>query len=126
MTSPTARTLDYLRKQDITADVSERWISFGPPSAKPVKGKPSGVRKDLFGFIDVVYLDETAGQIVGVQCCAGSGHAARRTKIMEECQEKAELWVRCGGRIEVWSWRKLKVKRGGKAVRWTPRVEVIE
>ena len=59
------------------------------------------------------------------QCCARSGHAAHRRKILEECTELALEWLACGGVIEIWSWAKQKVKRGGKAMRWTPKVEEI-
>jgi len=84
----------------------------------------AGVRRDLFGFLDVIALDPVRG-ITGVQCCARSGHAAHRRKILEDCTEAAMAWLECGGKVEIWSWAKQKVKRGGKAVRWTPKVEEI-
>lgn len=113
--SPTQRTLAALRNEGVTAGIVERFNQFVGPH---------GIRQDLFGFIDViaVYPDERG--ITGVQCCAGSGHAAHRTKIMEN--EHAPAWLKAGGRIELWSWRKLKVKRGGKAMRWVPKMEVFE
>lgn len=84
----------------------------------------SGKRKDLFGFIDLVALDPDRGTI-GIQVTSGSNHAARRKKILTDCREAALMWLRCNNLIEIWSWSKRKVKRGGKAVRWTPRVEQI-
>ncbi len=114
-TSPTQRTMNYLRHQGATCAVVEKWNQYIGPC---------GGRQDLFGFVDVLVLDPERG-FIGVQCCARSGHAAHRKKIMEECTELAMEWLKCGGRIEIWSWAKQKVKRGGKAERWMPKVEEI-
>lgn len=113
--SPTQRTLRALRADGFHCGIVERFI--------PQAG-PHGKRVDLLGFIDLLALDPARG-IIGVQCCAGSGHAAHRTKITEDCNELAREWLRCGGLIELWSWRKVKLKRGGKAERWKPRIEEI-
>ena len=121
-TSPTQRTLKELRHMGRTTGTVERWNQFAGPR-KP-DGSPVGIRQDLFGFIDLISLDPERG-IVGVQCCARSGHAAHRRKITEDCNEAAREWLRCGGVIELWSWAKQKVKRGGKAERWMPKVEEI-
>lgn len=118
-TSPTQRTLAECRKRGIVAQVVERWN----PHAR--------VRVDLFGVIDLVAIvprvvtihgQAIAGQIVGIQACAGASHAERRTKILAE--PRARQWVEAGGRLELWSWS----KRGdrGKAKRWTLRVETYE
>jgi hypothetical protein len=114
--SPTQRTLRELRQQGRVAGIVERWNQHVGPH---------GIRQDLFGFIDLIALCPERG-IVGVQCCAGSGHAAHRKKITEECRDIAAEWCRCGGVIELWSWSKVKLKRGGVAMRWKPRVEVID
>jgi hypothetical protein len=113
--SPTQRTLRELRSLGRVCGIVERFNHHAGPF---------GVRQDLFGFIDVISLDVERG-IVGVQCCAGSGHAAHRRKILEECTQEAMEWLRCGGRIELWSWSKRKLKRGGKAERWCARVDHI-
>lgn len=111
-TSPTQRTLAYLRKCGCDAAITEKWN----PHAK--------VRQDLFGFVDILYLPVTYdGPMVAVQTTSGSNHAARRTKILG-CPV-AKRWLECGSRIEIWSWSKKKVKRGGKAVRWEHRIERI-
>lgn len=108
--SPTARTLDYYRKQHIFCGVVERWI----PQARK--------RVDLLGFIDLVAVSD---QIIGIQATSGSNMSSRVKKIVEECNDEAQAWLRAGGRILVIGWRKLKVKRGGKAVRWEPRIEEV-
>tara|TARA_R100000306_G_C4380997_1_gene144346 strand:+ start:6862 stop:7236 length:375 start_codon:yes stop_codon:yes gene_type:complete len=107
--NPSARTLAELRKQGISACVVERWIA------------PARRRVDMFGFADLVALPN--GGITAIQVTSGSNHASHRTKITG-CPD-ALKWLDLGGLIELWSWRKLKVKRGGKAVRWTPRIEAI-
>lgn len=111
--SPTQRTLKALRDEGAICGIVERFnIHVGP----------HGIRQDLFGFIDLIALVPGRG-IVGVQCCAGSGHAAHRTKILEN--ETAPEWLKSGGKVEIWSWSKRKVKRGGVAERWMPKVEEI-
>lgn len=108
-TTPTTRTLAHLRKIGYTAGVTEKWNMH------------ARVRQDLFGFVDLVYLADSA--IVAVQTTSGSNHAARRTKILGI--DAARKWLASGGRIEVWSWRAKKIKRGGVAVKYEPRIEPI-
>lgn len=120
--SPTQRTLAALRHEGRTAAITEKWNPFAGP--RRPDGTAIGQRNDLFGFIDVLALCPERG-IVGVQCCARSGHAEHRRKIIEQCTEHAMEWLRCGGKIELWSWAKQKVQRGGKLERWMPKVEII-
>ena len=61
-------------------------------------------------------------QILAVQTTS-TGVAERIAKIRAE--PRAQHWLDCGGLIEVWGWRKLKVKRGGTAVRYELRVETV-
>lgn len=107
--SPTQRTLRNLRQQGAICGIVEHWNSF------------ACIRQDLFGFIDLICLLPDRG-IVAVQCCS-TDHAKHKQKILDN--EVAPEWLKSGGKIEIWSWRKTKVKRGGIAVRWTPRVEEI-
>lgn len=99
--SPTARSLAECRKRGWTAQVVERFNSF------------SKKRIDLFGCIDIVVI--TPSGILGVQACAGSSHADRRAKVLNE--ERVAEWVAAGGRFEIWSWSK---KASG---RWELRSE---
>lgn len=109
--SPTQRTLEALRNLDRTCGIVERFNRFAGPHGK---------RQDLFGFIDIIALDREQG-IIGVQS-TGQDFAGHVRKILEERSEEAVEWLKCGGRIELWGWRKLKVKRGGKAMKWAPRI----
>lgn len=112
--TPTQRTLRELRGQGRVCGIVERFNSHVGPH---------GIRIDLFGCIDIIALDPQRG-IIGVQSC-GSSFSAHRRKITEEKNQEAYEWLRCGGKLELWGWRKLKVKRGGKAERWVPRVMEI-
>ena len=126
-TSPTQRSLDYLKKQGALVSVAEHWNAF------------TRTRRDLFGFIDIVALIPGRG-IVAVQTTSGSGVSARIKKILgvpvddspqavaraEFIRLSAERWIESGGEIEVHGWRKVKVNRGGKATKWEVRIERLE
>lgn len=101
--SPTARTLEWLRKEGYTAQVVERWN----PYAK--------VRVDLFGIIDVVALKEGAPGVLGVQATSTSNVSARVTKC--QASPHLKLWTGAGNKMEVHGW----AKRGGRGERkvWT-------
>ena len=109
--SPTQRTLAALRKQGITCGIVERWIA------------QARKRIDLFNIIDIIAI--TGDKTIGVQSC-GQAHSEHWKKLTIDEAEKSRLWLESPHRsLELWSWRKLKVKRGGKAMVWTPRVAVI-
>ena len=114
--SPSARTLELLRKQGYMVGIVERFNRFG--------GK-FGIRQDLFNMFDLVACQPGEG-IVGVQCGVGSGHQQHKRKICEEYKENKNKWLASGGRIMIFSWRKLKVKRGGKAIKYVPIIEEIK
>ena len=117
--SPTQRTMRALREIGTKCAVVERWNAFAP---RP--GGPPGIRIDLFGIIDVLALDPERG-VVGIQCC-GADFAAHKRKLLEERAQDTLDWLSTPGTVlEIWSWRKVKAKRGGKAMVWRPRVEEI-
>lgn len=79
------------------------------------------IRLDLFGFIDLLWI-RPDGVLVGIQACAGSSHAARRSKIL--ASDMLPHWLQCGREVEVWSWAKQGPR--GKAKRWTLRTEALK
>lgn len=103
--SPTQRTLAALRKMGLIVGNVERWI----PRAM--------VRQDLFGWIDLVALDPEHKQIIAIQS-TGQDWAGHVRKICEEKKDMVRLWLKCGGRAELWAWR--KVRRKGRLV-YAPR-----
>lgn len=102
--SPTARTLDYLRKQGYIVDTCERWI----PRTK--------IRKDLFGCIDVMAVG-VGKAILAIQTTDGSNHSHRVAKI--QALEYFPVLYHYF-QIEVWSWAKR-----GEHKRWTLRRERV-
>lgn len=103
MSSPTARTLEELRRQGYTAAVVEHWN----PWAK--------VRQDLYGFIDVLAIKTDEPGVLAIQTTT-TGHVANR---MEKAKASPNLgiWLACKNRFEVWGW----AKRGARGERktWT-------
>lgn len=117
MASHMERTLKALRDQDCLCDIVERFCHN-----KFVGGH--GHRSDLYHLFDVLALCPHRKSIIGVQVC-GADFAAHYRKITQEYAANARLWLECNGTIEIWSWRKLLVKRGGKLRTWQSRVKEI-
>lgn len=115
MESPTQRTMRYLREQGAICLVVERWNQHVGPH---------GIRQDLHGIVDILVLDPERG-FLGIQAC-GQSFAAHKRKLVEELAQNCIDWLSTpGGCLEIWSWRKVKVKRGGKAMRWQPKIYEI-
>lgn len=108
-TSPTQRTLAWLRNQGYTAAVTEHWNAH-------VRR-----RQDLFGIIDIIAVGD--GETIGVQATSNSGSnvPSRVTKILES--DNTAAWLKGGNRLLVVGW----AKRGprGKVKRWTPLIREI-
>ncbi len=114
--SNTSRTLQYIRSQGWVADKVEQF--------NPYAGRV-GQRKDMFGFGDIVAMGENS--IIAIQSC-GQDYAGHFRKITEDekVAENALLWIENGGRLLLIGWRKVKLKKGGKAMRWSPRIKEFE
>lgn len=120
-TSPTRRTLLALRSQGMLCDIVERWLPLGNPSAA---GGRKGYRRDMFHFADIVAVSEERG-IVAIQCCGGN-FAPHVSKVLgRDLAHNVTTWLRAGGKLEVWGWRKVLKKRGGKQRIWKARVREI-
>lgn len=109
--SPTQRTLRHLEQRGCICGIVERFIPFA--------GK-FGRRIDLFNFIDIISVE--ADRITAIQSC-GQSFSEHKKKILEN--EVAPEWLKAGGGIELYSWRKVKLRRGAKAMRWQPRIYVF-
>lgn len=113
--SPTQRTLRELKERGRKCGIVERFNAHVGPH---------GIRQDLFGIIDIIALDAELG-VVGVQS-TGSDFAGHYRKLTEEMVESTKDWLETPGTaLELWGWRKVKVKRGGKAMTWQPRIQSI-
>lgn len=105
--TPTQRT-----KQKLAAEgwplvaVVERWN----PHAR--------IRQDLFGCIDILAV--RGNETLAIQTTSKSAVSARVRKM--EDNPAMPILRAAGWTIHVHGWRKVKVKRGGKAMRWECRV----
>jgi hypothetical protein len=112
--SATSRTLEYLKKQGWEAAIVERFLSFAGPH---------GMRKDMFGFGDIVCMGN--GRIMAVQSC-GQAFSEHHLKITEDeyVTPLVYQWLECNGLLVLVGWRQLvvKFKNGNKGKRWKPRV----
>lgn len=94
MTSPTQRTLQYLRDAGYPlVQVVEKWNPY------------ARVRQDLFGIIDVVAVGD---DIVGVQATSASNVSARIQKITDS--PALPILRKAGIRVLVHGWRKSRGK----------------
>lgn len=110
--SPTQRTLRALRDQGMRCGIVERYVA---------KAGPYGKKFDLFGIIDIICLDPVRG-VIGVQS-TGTGFRDHFLKMTEEHGQETLDWIRTPGTVlQLWGWRKVKVKRGGKAMVYEPRI----
>ena len=121
-TKSAQRTLKYYRDQGFRCEITQYWVAFAP--GDPRRKFAPGMRKDLMGIIDLIVLDPSRG-FIGVQAC-GADFAAHLKKMLTEKRKECIDWLSTpGGHLVLIGWRKLKVKRGGKAMRWTPRIQEI-
>ena len=111
--TPTQRTLRALRQQGLVCAVVEKWNAH------------ARVRQDLFGIVDVIALDPARG-FIGVQCTGANGWSDHWQKLTVDKAQEVLQWLETpGGVVELWAWRQIKAKRGGKALIWQPRIAEI-
>ena len=104
--SPTARSLERLRKEGYIAEVVEKTIPR------------CFIKKDFIGCIDIIAFNGV--ETIGVQATSGSNHAARRTKAL--AIPELATWLQGENRhFEVWSWTKPKTGR-----KWELRRERLD
>lgn len=109
--SPTMRTLEALRSRGMQAGICERWL---PHVSRGDGG--FGIRRDLFGWIDVIAIDPARG-VGGVQS-TGTAFSEHWRKLTEERATQIRAWLEAGAWGELWGWRKLKGV-------WAPRIAVL-
>jgi len=114
--NPVQRTMRALREQGSICEKVERWNPYG--------GAGHGIRQDLLGIIDILVLDPERG-VVGIQACGQSTASHIRKLTIEKSQESIDWLSTPGTSLEIWCWRQIKLKRGGKAMRWQAKVTPI-
>ena len=105
-TQPMIKTYEYFRAQGYICWTVERWV-------QKIKRK-----FDLFGIIDVLAISDE--DTIGVQVCKAD-FQAHDMKILNS--EYGPKWCRGGRRLILIGWTKQKVKRGGKAMIYKPRIK---
>lgn len=109
MSSPTQRTLAWLRLNGFMVGSVEKWI----PQTKQ--------RVDLFGFIDLVAVHDDETGCLGIQATSASNMASRQDKILS--LDSAHRWLKAGNRIWVVGWSKKGA--AGQRKLWTPTTKII-
>jgi len=106
--SAVPRTLKALRDEGLSPWVVESYNAF------------SGKRNDMYGFADIIAIDSDL--TLGVQVC-GQDFSSHVTKLTVERAAEVMAWLECPSRkVLLVGWRKLKAKRGGKAMVFKPRI----
>lgn len=108
-TSPMQRTLEVIKKNETKYWIVEIYKTWAKRKV------------DLFNIIDLLVLDDG---FLGIQVC-GTDWAPHVRKLMGDESENTRAWLENQGRLELWGWRKIKKKRGGKAMVWKPRIADI-
>jgi hypothetical protein len=114
----------YLKeKLGYRVDKVERYLPYHGNE----QDKRGGFRRDMFMFADLIAMRKGVG-IVAVQVTGQTGHSAHKRKILNT--EDARYWLECGGRIALWSWKKVAKRKKdgspGKQMVWKPRQEEIK
>lgn len=104
--------MEKLRDAGHVVQVVEKWVKIDTMPG-------GGIRRDLFGGIDVVALVDN--QIVGIQCGSMSGHSGHKKKLLSE--PRMATWIQAGGRLYIHSWAKQGAR--GKVKHWVCRIEEL-
>jgi len=120
--SPVARTKAVFKKRGIEIDNAQHWIPFGPTDPRRIKFNITGMRKDLFGIIDLIAM--CPGSICGIQVC-GADYAAHDRTMLDSVH--SYRWLKSGGSLELWGWRQIiNPDSPTKQKKWTPRIRVYK
>ena len=110
MRSPTQRSIELLKSQGYTVYIAEHYNAFAK------------IRRDLFGFIDIVALHPNKKGVLGIQTTTGTNLSARIKKA--QMLTAFNLWLSCGNAVEFHGWRKLVTGKVQKT--WQPNIVRID
>lgn len=94
--SPTSRTMRALREDGWTVHRAECYNAYARR------------RYDFGGFADIVAWQRSGG-ILAIQCTTMDNRTKRLEKV--RTSREAVEWKAAGGKVQIWSWRKLQVGR---------------
>jgi hypothetical protein len=109
MASPTAHSMEWLRRRGFIVTRCETWV--------PLPGKlGGGIRRDAFGIADIIAVHPRDRLVLLVQATSLSNVSSRVAKI--QGKPEAVKLLQAGIRIEIWGW-------GKRAGRWVPKIVSI-
>jgi hypothetical protein len=112
----TQRTTKRLKELNYPFGIVEKWVR--------IPNLPGGGKKiDLFGIIDIIALTPTG--VMGLQSCGPDFSAHFKTITVDKRIESLRWLSTPGTSLELWGWRKLLKKKGGKQKIWVPRIHVF-
>lgn len=106
MSSPTQRSLKYMRDNGWFCAIVERYNSF------------AHIRQDMFGCLDILCCKADVSGVTGIQTTSSPNRASRDEKADNPAMK---AWLAAGNRYKLHIWVKRKRKRGGKAFIWRLR-----
>lgn len=106
----TARSLQFLKQKNFTS----AWL---------VERRVPTASIDLWNFLDILVLDGLPG-VLGIQACSSSDLNPHIEKIKNN--PYVMPYLQAGNRLQIHAWRKTKLFRGSKAIRWAPRILTVE
>lgn len=106
MSTPTQRSLAYLRNAGYIATIVEKWV---PATPSGYKGRI--ITRDAWNFGDILACKVGMPGALLVQTTTGDNASKRVAKIRGIAE--AGIWLAAGNQIHVHSWR----KRGGRGKR---------
>lgn len=110
--NPTARSIAKLKADGYCVATVERWIPTTPAGYRgPL------LRKDAFGFADLLLVKVGVIGATLVQVTTGDNHSKRLDKI--KASAEAAIWLAAGNRILLTSWS--KKGKAGKRKLWEAR-----
>lgn len=107
--TPSARSTELLRKVGAIVWTVESWLTFPERKFGKPTGKTIRIRKDCWGFADLLSANPRSKVITLIQVTDRSDHAKRLGKVI--AAPEALTWLKAGGRIQVHSWGKMASKR---------------
>jgi hypothetical protein len=101
MSSPTQLSLNKLRKDGYTVSLVEKWVPQTPAGFKGAI-----IRKDVWGFGDILAVKISESSVVLVQTTSKANISSRLNKIKQI--PEAGIWLASGNRILVHGWAQKK------------------
>lgn len=108
-TSPTQRSLKWLRDQGYIAAVVEQNVRIPAMNGQPAKM----FKRDLFGFVDIVAMKADVMGTTFIQVTAGLGSHRTERQAKMEAADALRPMLAAGNSCEFHAWRKVG-KRGAR------------